>query len=232
MSLLIKLHDNLIINFRCSLLSPPSQFRQSNTSSCKKFTWGTGRHSPSPTGLYQSKLQPAQNLPYISVPDTRTDFSFCCSFNWKLNSNGKIVLCIITSALDTGELLGWRVCRFICSERQYVATSSLCKPQSQSWRFEREIKQPSLPESETWYRTARILVGWTVFFKKFQVEKVSNLLTNVCCFDSCSFFAPVSSRKYPTDKHSCKYIEKKVADKRQGVSNSLEFAWSADNSSP
>ena len=34
----------IIIKFRCRLLPPPSQFRQSNTSSCKQFTQNTERH--------------------------------------------------------------------------------------------------------------------------------------------------------------------------------------------
>jgi len=34
----------IIINFRCRLLHPPSQFRQSNPSSCQQFTPNTERH--------------------------------------------------------------------------------------------------------------------------------------------------------------------------------------------
>jgi len=72
----------------------------------------------------------------LSVPDTRTTFNYCCSFNtlnpelnpirhllsllgayhilyvsrirvnWKRTTNGNFVLSIITWVLDTGELLG------------------------------------------------------------------------------------------------------------------------------
>jgi len=45
-SLQISFHADryIIINFRCRFLPPPSQFRQSNTSSRKQFTSNTERH--------------------------------------------------------------------------------------------------------------------------------------------------------------------------------------------
>jgi len=55
-----------------------------------------------PTTLCQSALQSAHSLPYISVPDTRTNFNFCCSLNYKRNHfivNHQL-------ALSSDELLG------------------------------------------------------------------------------------------------------------------------------
>jgi len=49
----------------------------------------------------------------LSVPDTRTDFTFCCLFNWKRNTNGYFVLSNITWQLVTGELLSSRPGRFV-----------------------------------------------------------------------------------------------------------------------
>jgi len=44
----------------------------------------------------------------LSVPDTRTTFTYFFSFNWKHNTNRIFVLSIITVLLYTGELLGSR----------------------------------------------------------------------------------------------------------------------------
>jgi len=69
----------------------------------------------------------------MSVPDTRTKCSR--SFNWKSKTNEIFVLSIITSALDTRDLLVSRPDRFIPSEEdQYILNKWLCKPQSQSGR--------------------------------------------------------------------------------------------------
>ena len=112
----------------------------------------------SPTALYQSALQPSHSLPYISVPDTRKAFTFCCSFNCKRNTKGSFVLGIITWALDTGDLLGSRLDRFIPSEGQYVPTNTLCETQSKSGRFGRKRINSSLPQFEIWDRPSHSLV--------------------------------------------------------------------------
>jgi hypothetical protein len=46
------------------------------------------------------------NLPYLSVPDTRTTFTYFWSLNRKCKPDGNVVLNNTTSALDTGEFLG------------------------------------------------------------------------------------------------------------------------------
>jgi len=49
----------------------------------------------------------------LSVPDTRIDFTFCCPFKWKRNTNENFVLSDITWETITGELLSSRPDRFI-----------------------------------------------------------------------------------------------------------------------
>jgi hypothetical protein len=103
----------------------------------------------------------------------------------------KFQLNIITLALDTRYLLGSRPGRFIPGETgQYILTTKLCEPQSQSGSFGEDRKHSNLPDFETWDLPAENPVRKqtaAVFFKKFQVEKVSNLLTYGCCHHSSSF---------------------------------------------
>ena len=73
-----------------------------------------------------------KSLQYISVPDTLRDFNFCCSFNWKCNTNGIFVLCNISWALNIGELLGSRLDLFIPSEGQFLRTNTLYETQIKS----------------------------------------------------------------------------------------------------
>jgi len=61
------------------------------------------------TKLCQSSLQPAHSLSYISVPDTRTNFNFCCSLNYKRNH----LIVHYHLALKTDVLLGSGLDRFI-----------------------------------------------------------------------------------------------------------------------
>jgi len=72
----------------------------------------------------------------LSVPDTRTNFTYCCSFHWKRNTNGTFVLSIITSAVHRVELLGSRPGRFNPLEGgHYILPRRLCGPKSQSGPF-------------------------------------------------------------------------------------------------
>jgi len=94
--------------------------------------------------------QPTVHCTYMSVPDTRTTFNYCCSYNWKRKTNGNFVLSIFTSALGTGELLGSRPGRFIpAGEGQYKLTRRLCGPQRQSGRFGGHRKHSPWLEFET-----------------------------------------------------------------------------------
>jgi len=115
----------------------------------------------------------------LPVPDTRTTFTYCCSFNWKRNTNGTFVLSIITSALDTCVLWVSRPGRFIFVEGgHYKLPWRLCGPNSQSGRFGGHRIHPSLPEFEPRCRPSQSLFHRPtapIFFKKSQVEKVSNL---------------------------------------------------------
>ena len=96
-------------------------FRQFNTWSCKQF------NLISPTALYQYELPQAHCLLYMSVPDTRTAFNCCCSFNWKRRTDGNFELSNITSAVHIREFLGSRPGRFIPAETgQYIVTTRLC----------------------------------------------------------------------------------------------------------
>ena len=127
------------------MLPPPSQFRQSNTSSCQQFTPNTERLTfTNRAVLICTAASPLFTV--LSVPDTRTTFNYCCSFNtlnpelnpichllallgayhilhvsrirvnWKRTTNGNFVLSIITWVLDIGELLGSRPGRLIPGE--------------------------------------------------------------------------------------------------------------------
>jgi hypothetical protein len=126
----------------------------------------------------------------MSVPDTRTAFNCRCSFNWKRRTDGNCELSNITSAIDTLELLGSRPGRCIPGDRgQYIVTTRLCGPQSQSGSFGEDRKHAPLPEFEPFDRPAQSLVRRRtapVFYKISQVEKISNLVTNGCCDHSCS----------------------------------------------
>ena len=53
---------------------------------------------------------------YMSVLGTPTAYSYCCSFNCKINTNRIFLFSIIAWALDTGELLGSSLDRFIALE--------------------------------------------------------------------------------------------------------------------
>jgi hypothetical protein len=162
--------------------------------SCKQFATHPKRHSPSPTALYQYELSQAHSLLYMSVLDTRTASNCRCSFNWKRRTDENCELSIITSAIDTCELWVLRPGRFIPSETgQYILTTRLCGPQSQSGNFGEDRKHSLLPEFEPWDRPAKSLVRRRtapILFKISQVEKVSNLLTNGCCDHSCSVVYP------------------------------------------
>jgi len=87
----------------------------------------------------------------LSVPDTRSAFNFCCSFNWKPKTNANFLLSNITWALDTGELLGSRLGRFIPEEEgYYILTRGMCGPESPSGGCGGERKHSPLPEFEIW----------------------------------------------------------------------------------
>ena len=79
--------------------------------------WALYIKKPKDTNLQQQRCtnlhctKPPFTL--LSVPDTRTDFTFCCSLNWKRNTNGIFVLSKITWELVAGELLGSCLGRFI-----------------------------------------------------------------------------------------------------------------------
>jgi hypothetical protein len=95
----------------------------------------------------------------MSVPDTRTAFNCRWSFNWKPRTNGNFELSIITSAIDTRELLGSRPDRFIPGkDGQYKLTTSLFELHSLSGSFEEERKHSSLTEFEPWDRPDHSLV--------------------------------------------------------------------------
>jgi len=129
------LHNDLyiIIKIRCRLLLPPSRSGQWETWNRKQILPNSKRHYSSPTVLYQSLLSQAQFLPYKSVQDTRTAFTFSFSLTWKRKSKGKFVLSNITFALLTGELLSWRLYRFVPDkESYYKLTKVLCGPQNTS----------------------------------------------------------------------------------------------------
>jgi hypothetical protein len=127
----------------------------------------------------------------MSVPDTRTAFNCRCSFNWKRRTDGIFELSIISSALETRDLLGSRPGRFIPGEdEQYVVPTRLCGLLSQSGSCGEDRKPSPLPEIEPCVRPDDSLVRRPtepVFFNNSQVDKFSNLLTNGCCDHSCSF---------------------------------------------
>ena len=141
--------------------------------------------SKSPTTLHQTELLPARCSPYISVPDTRTAFTFCCSFNWKPKTYRICALSITTSATDSGELLISRPGRFIPAAVQYMISRGCVRASERICTFQNslalnEIRRQERPVHSRVRRP-------TVFFKKTQVEKFGNLLTNGCCDHSCCF---------------------------------------------
>jgi hypothetical protein len=77
----------------------------------------------------------------LSVPDTHTNFTYCCALNWKRNNNGNIVLSIINWELVTGELLESRPGRFIpVGGWMYKINSRMCVTQRRFGYFGREEK--------------------------------------------------------------------------------------------
>jgi isocitrate lyase len=87
----------------------------------------------------------------MSVPDTRTAFNCCCSFNWKSRTNGNLELSIITLALDTRELLSPHSGRVIPGEEGiYILTTTNCGPESQFGNFGEERKFSISNEFEPW----------------------------------------------------------------------------------
>jgi hypothetical protein len=114
--------------------------------------------------------------------------------NWKRRTDGNFELSFITSALDTRDLLGSRPGRFIRGETgQYKLTRRLCGPQRQCGSFGGDRKHSPLPEIEPWNRRAQSLIRRPTapfFFKKSLIGEVRNLLTNGCCYHSCSFVHP------------------------------------------
>ena len=92
-------------------------------------------------------MPPVHSSLYISVPDTRTAFTYCCFFNWKSKTN---YLCAQNHHLDN-QYNTKPICHghFITSEEgQCILTRRLCGLQSQSGRFERDRKHSPLPEFE------------------------------------------------------------------------------------
>ena len=128
----------------------------------------------------------------LSVPDTRTTFTYCCSFYWKRNTNGNFVLSIITLATDTGELWGSGPGPglFISSEEGiYILPGRFCRTKSQFGRSGGHktiflIGIRNLGSSSTQPRPE---TDCMIFLEKSQVENFSNLLINGCCDHSCSF---------------------------------------------
>jgi len=107
----------------------------------------------------------------MSVPVTRTAFTYWCSFNWKSKTNGNFVLSIITSALNGSELLGSGPGRIIPGEEvQYIPTRRLCGPQSHSGPFGGHINLSPLQEFDFWDRPAHSLFSRPsapILFKNF-----------------------------------------------------------------
>jgi len=86
----------------------------------------------------------------LSVPDTRTTFTYCFSFNWKRNTNRNFVLSFITGLLVTGELLGSRSGRCFPGEEWLCKlTRRLFGAQNQYGCFGKQQKLP-LPEFHSW----------------------------------------------------------------------------------
>jgi len=139
----------------------------------------------------------------LSVPDTRTTFTYCCSYNWKRNTNGNFVLSIITWALDTGELLGSNP-RHLIPRRLRDPTASLkVLEDTENNRLYRNSK-PAIVQV-----TAPFLERMRYFLQKTQAQKFSNLLTNGFCDHSCSFvYLYLSVLKVMYFNFSCEDISK------------------------
>jgi len=117
----------------------------------------------------------------LPVPDTRTNFTYCCSFNWKRNTNVISVLSIFTWALDTGELLGSNPRRFIPSRLGGPRASLEVLYDTENTRLYRNSK-PGIVQL-----TAPFVDRMRDFLQKTQAQKFSNLRTDGCCYHSCSF---------------------------------------------
>jgi len=142
---------------RCTNLHCPQPTLYSTVSSrhCKQFTPNAERHYHSPTRCTNLHY-PNPLFTVLSVPNTRTAFTYCCPFNWRRKTEGNFVLSIITSAFDGGEFLGSHPGRFIPGEEgQYRLTKGLCVSQGQSGRFTGQRKHSPLPEFELWDRPAQ-----------------------------------------------------------------------------
>ena len=112
---------------------------------------------PKDTTLHQQRCanlhSPSPLFTVLSVPDTRTAFTYCCSFNWKRKTNENFVLNIINLVLVGGEFLGSGQRRFYPGEeKHFIQTRSLCGSQNQPGRFRGHRKHSPLPEFETWDR--------------------------------------------------------------------------------
>jgi len=95
----------------------------------------------------------------LSVTDIRTTFNCGCSFNWNRRTDGNFELSFITSAHHTREFLGSRPGRFISVKTgQYLLTTRLCGPKSQSGNFVGERIHSSLPEFKPWDSPAHSLI--------------------------------------------------------------------------
>jgi len=74
-------------------------------------------HIPKDTNLHHHRCTNMNchnpTFTVLSVTDTRTAFNCRCSHNWKRRTDGNIELSIITSELDTCDLLGSRPVCFI-----------------------------------------------------------------------------------------------------------------------
>ena len=139
-------------------------------------------------------------------------------------THGNFELSITTLALDTRELLALRPGRFIPSEDgQCILTTRLCGPHSQCWSFGEDSKHSNLPELESRDRPALSLVRRPtapIFFKKSQVEKVSNLLTSGFCDHSWSFmYLPLSFLSVTYIISSCEDVSKEAIRERMSESS-------------
>jgi len=134
-----------IIKYRCTLLPPPSQFRQFNTvSNSHLFPKDTNLHQHRCTNMNCHK----PTFTVLSVTNTRTTFNCCWSFNWKRRTDGNFELSFITSALNTRELLRSRPSRFIPGEDwQCILTTRQCWTQIQSGSFGEDRKHSPLQDS-------------------------------------------------------------------------------------
>ena len=159
-----------------------------NSGSSTLAAVSNSHHIPKDTNLHQHRCTNMHchkpTFTVLSVTDTRTAFNGCCSFNWKRRTDGNFEQSSITSALHTRDLLGSRPAAFIPVETGWnILTTMLCGSQSQSGNFGEERQHLFSLEFEHWeHPVQRIVHSPTepVFFKKSQVEKISNLQTNGC----------------------------------------------------